>query len=116
MCLIIGSKVAVLDDIITGVVIKIEGNKISIKDSAGMVYFFDKVELIKVDDAQDDLLRYSSMDDKFLRQKKQIKKIKKSPFKKIKNDVVLEVDLHVEKLVKSTRGMDNFDMLNLQVC
>ena len=27
----------------------------------------------------------------------------------------MEVDLHTEKLVKSTRGMDNFDILNLQL-
>ncbi len=27
----------------------------------------------------------------------------------------MEVDLHAEKLVKSTRGMDNFDILSIQI-
>ena len=27
----------------------------------------------------------------------------------------MEVDLHINKLVKSTRGLDNYDMLNLQL-
>lgn len=32
-----------------------------------------------------------------------------------KDDVVLEVDLHIEKLVKSFKHMNNFDILNIQV-
>ena len=29
--------------------------------------------------------------------------------------MILEVDLHINQLTKSTRGMDNFDMLTLQL-
>ena len=35
--------------------------------------------------------------------------------KKTKNEIVMEVDLHIEKLVKSKRGMDNFDILSIQM-
>lgn len=115
MFLEIGSKVSVLDDVMKGVVVKIEGDNVSFKDEGGMVYVYEKSELVKVDDSQDDLLRYSAMDRKFLNQKKHVSKVNKSAFKTIKKEVVLEVDLHTEKLVKSTRGMDNFDILNLQI-
>jgi dsDNA-specific endonuclease/ATPase MutS2 len=40
---------------------------------------------------------------------------KKTAFKKHKNEVVFEVDLHIDKLTKSTKHMDNYDMLNLQL-
>ena len=29
--------------------------------------------------------------------------------------MILEVDLHINQLVKSVKGMDNYDMLNLQL-
>lgn len=32
-----------------------------------------------------------------------------------RDDFVLEVDLHIEKLVKNFRGMSNFDILNIQM-
>jgi dsDNA-specific endonuclease/ATPase MutS2 len=32
-----------------------------------------------------------------------------------KDEFVLEVDLHIEKLVPSKRGMNNYDILNLQM-
>ena len=40
---------------------------------------------------------------------------KTSSFKKEKNEVILEVDLHINQLTNSTKGMDNFDMLTLQL-
>jgi len=40
---------------------------------------------------------------------------KSSSFVKDKNEVIWEVDLHINQLTKSTRGMDNYDMLSLQL-
>ena len=42
-------------------------------------------------------------------------KKKPSLFLKDNNEVILEVDLHINQLIKSSRGMDNFDMLTLQL-
>ena len=115
MCLEIGNKVAVLDADIKGVVVEVLGSDIRVKDVDGMEYVYDITELVKIDDKQDDLLKFSTLNNKFLREKKEGSKRKKSKFKTVKKEVVLEVDLHAEKLVKSTRGMDNFDILNLQI-
>lgn len=111
----VGDKVSVLDDDIKGVVSEVNGNTIQIKDYDGMLFFFDKSELIKIDNKQDELLRYSSMNNRFLNQKKEQKVIKKNIFKTVKKEKFIEVDLHAEKLVKSVKGMDNYDILNIQI-
>lgn len=114
MCFVIGNKVVVLDDVIAGVVLKIEGNNIFIKANDGMEYIYMSSDLVKIEVDQNELTRKLNISTNFLKDKLSIHK-KKSSFKKVKNEVVMEVDLHAEKLVKSTRGMDNFDVLNLQL-
>jgi len=90
MSLKIGNKVAVLDDVLKGNVIGINGAEISVETTDGMIFKFNASELVRID-------------------------VKKSLFKKEKKEVILEVDLHISKLTKSTRNMDNYDMLNLQL-
>ena len=115
MRLEIGNKVAVLDDVLKGVVTKIEGQTVFFEDDEGMVYNFKASDLVKVDENQEDLLKYSKINNRFLNQKKASGTKKKSAFKTVKKQVVLEVDLHAEKLLKSTKGLDNFDILNIQI-
>jgi len=115
MCLEIGNKVAVLDDVLKGVVTKVSGNNITIKDTDGMLFTFLKKELVKIEIDQKELSKYSDINNPLLKQKAIVQQAKKSAFKKDKNEVVLEVDLHITQLVKSTRNMDNYDMLNLQL-
>ena len=40
---------------------------------------------------------------------------KKDEFRKEKNEVVFEVDLHINQLVENTRNLDNCDMLSMQL-
>ncbi len=115
MCFKIGNKVAVLDDVIKGIVTKIDGNTISVKTSDGMIFNFLKSELVKIDVEQHELTKYSDINNSLLKEKIASNKTKTSAFKKDKNEVVLEVDLHINKLVNSTRNLDNYDMLNLQL-
>lgn len=115
MRLEIGNKVAVLDDVIKGFVIKIEDNIVFVKDEDGMVYNFQPSELVKIDVEQRELTKYLDINNRFLREKTHPQKKKKTSFKKVKNEVIMEVDLHIEKLIKSSRGMDNYDILNLQL-
>ncbi|MEE3999342.1 Smr/MutS family protein [Tenacibaculum sp. FZY0031] len=116
MCLEIGNKVAVIDANINGVVVKLIGNDVFILDSDGMEYCFAKKELVRIELDQSELSKYSDINNPMLKAKIQSKeKKKKTSFVKDKKEVVMEVDLHVEKLVKSTRGMDNFDILSLQI-
>ncbi|TYP96511.1 hypothetical protein C7447_10777 [Tenacibaculum adriaticum] len=115
MCLEIGNKVAVLDDVINGYVVGIQNDIVLIKADDGMQYSYLSSELVKIEVEQNELAKYSDINNQFLKDKIHAPKKSKSSFKKIKKEVVMEVDLHAEKLVKSTRGMDNFDILNLQL-
>lgn len=116
MCLEIGNKVAVLDDVIEGIVTKIIKNEILIKTNDGLELWFDRSELVKIGVSQKELSKKVSVDRSMLRQKvKGSEKKKNSSFKKTKNEVLMEVDLHIEKLVKSKRGMDNYDILSIQM-
>jgi dsDNA-specific endonuclease/ATPase MutS2 len=115
MCLEIGNKVAVLDDVLKGVVIAISGDEISIETTDGMIFKFSSSELVQVDVEQHELSKFSDINNALLKEKISQGQSKKSLFKKEKKEVILEVDLHINKLVKSTRNLDNYDILNLQL-
>ena len=115
MRLEIGNKVAVLDDVLKGNVIKIENDVVSIKTDDGMVFNFSEKELVKIEEDQFELSKYSDINNPLLKEKANLNKGKKSAFKKDKNEVILEVDLHINQLTASKKNMDNFDMLNLQL-
>ncbi|WP_298883349.1 Smr/MutS family protein [uncultured Polaribacter sp.] len=115
MCLQIGNKVAVLDDVLKGIVIHIVNDEISVETTDGMVFKFHSSELVKIDIEQHELSKFTDINNAILNEKIAQNPPKKSLFKKEKKEVILEVDLHINKLVKSTRNMDNYDMLNLQL-
>lgn len=115
MGLEIGNKVAVLDDVLKGRVTKINGDVISIETTDGMIFNFQKSELVKIGKSQHELTKYSDINNDLLSEKIAANKPKKSLFQKEKNEVILEVDLHIHQLVKSVRGLDNYDMLNIQL-
>jgi transposase len=116
MCLEIGNKVAVLDADIRGFITRKENDMFFVKDDDGMEYSFFASELVKIHVDQNELSKYIDVNNPLLKAKvQQRSKKKESIFVKDKNEVVMEVDLHAEKLVKSTRGMDNYDVLSLQL-
>lgn len=115
MRLEIGNKVAVLDDVLKGIITQINGDNISVETEDGMLFIFKKNELVKIEKEQHELTKFSDINNPFLKEKIASQKQKKSAFVKDKNEVILEVDLHINQLVKSTRGLDNYDMLNLQL-
>lgn len=111
----IGNKVAVLDDVLKGNVIAIHGDTISVETEDGMLFNFSSTELVKIDKEQFELTKFSDINNPLLQEKIANQKTKKTAFIKDKNEVILEVDLHINQLVSSTRKMDNYDMLNLQL-
>ena len=115
MRLEIGNKVAVLDDVLKGIVIAISDKEVTLETSDGMIFSFNSSELVKIETEQNELSKYSDINNTMLHQKIDEKKKIKSAFKKTKNEIVIEVDLHINKLTKSTKGMDNYDMLSLQL-
>lgn len=115
MRLEIGNKVAVLDDVLKGIVTVIDGNTITVETNDGMLFNFSRSELVKIEKDQHQLSKYSDINNPILKEKLTAQKSNKSLFIKDKNEVILEVDLHINQLVSSTRGLDNYDMLNLQL-
>ncbi len=113
----IGDKVAVLDDDISGVVIKVQNNEISVETTDDFVMTFFVNELVKINNSNELSGFFSSqslgsvLKDKEEPKKRSFVKEKKSR----KDEFVLEVDLHIEKLVPSKRGMNNYDILTLQM-
>jgi dsDNA-specific endonuclease/ATPase MutS2 len=113
----IGDKIAVLDDDISGVVIKIQNNEISVETTDKFVMTFFVNELVKINNSNELSGFFSTqslgsvLKDKEEPKKRSFVKEKKSR----KDEFVLEVDLHIEKLVPSKRGMSNYDILTLQM-
>lgn len=115
MRLEIGNKVAVLDDVIEGYVAEIKDSIVKIKDDSGMLLEFQYSDLVKIGIEQRELSKYININNSFLKDKTRLERKQKSVFKKSKKNVVMEVDLHAKQLVKSTKGMDNYDILSLQI-
>lgn len=116
----IGDKVAVLDDVINGIVKEVHQNKIVIESSDGFLFNFLPKELVIIRESQFELSKYSDIGNESLMEKMDETSTKKktSKFKTdLKPDKLppMEVDLHIHHLTDSTRGMDNYDMLNLQM-
>lgn len=112
-----GDQVAVLDEAISGVVVAVEKDQISIESTDGFVMTYFVNELVKLNNANDlggffSIQSLTSvLKDKEAPKKRSFTKEKKSR----RDEFVLEVDLHIEKLVPSKRGMSNHDILTLQM-
>lgn len=111
----VGMTVAVLDDTIKGIVAKVNGNDVTI-ESDGFLLSFDKSELVIIKEDQKDFSKYIDIGHDALIEK-ETSSIKRQSKKnvKLKNIPPMEVDLHINQLVKSTKNMSNYDMLTLQV-
>ncbi len=113
----IGDKVAVLDDDISGVVIKVQNDQISVETTDSFVMTFFVNELVKINNSNYLSSFFSTqslgsvLKDKEEPKKRSFIKEKRSR----KDEFVLEIDLHIEKLVPSKRGMNNYDILTLQM-
>jgi len=113
----LGDRVETIDDAITGIVTKISGQTITLVDASGFEFQFEANELMlstygnTIDNAIYDT------DIEAVKSEKEVKKRRSAPTVKPKerNAPKFEVDLHIHHLTESSRGMSNFDMLNLQL-
>lgn len=113
----INDKVEVLDDALKGKVVDVTGETVSVETTEGFLLDFHASELIKIDEEQNRLITSTDVPvSEIIREKESSKK--RTPVRaksKDRNIPPMEVDLHIEKLVNSYRGMSNFDILNLQM-
>jgi hypothetical protein len=111
-----GDKVAVLDDSFSGTVKATRNGMVSIETPEGFVLEYKESELVKVAAADDIRAHVTGRSISSVIREKETAKRKRPAVreKRKKNEFVLEVDLHIEKLVKSKNGMSNYDILTIQ--
>ncbi|MDO6820954.1 Smr/MutS family protein [Zobellia sp. 1_MG-2023] len=110
----IGDKVETIDDVISGKVTKVSGGSITIETNDGFELDFEANELVKVDTGD---IRVSNFEINQVKAQKELPKKRKSQGLKPKerNAPKMEVDLHIHQLTRSSKGMSNHEMLNLQL-
>ena len=113
-----GDYVLVLDEDLSGIIRNIKGNIISIETDDGFLVDFKPNELVKKqkkESIKTKLFSRLSIDD-VVSEKEQPKR-NKQPKRKAKqrHEPTMEVDLHINELVKFSKGMTNYDMLTLQL-
>ncbi|MCX2720037.1 Smr/MutS family protein [Lentiprolixibacter aurantiacus] len=110
-----GDRVETLDDVLTGRVTAVEGDQVTIETESGFPMVLPASALIKIPGK--DVIRVSNHEAAMVKRvKEEIQDKKKiTPKAKDRNAPKMEVDLHIHQLVPSTKGMSNYDMLNLQL-
>ena len=110
----VGDRVETIDDVIGGKVVKVDSNEITIETNDGFRLKFMPSELVVIESGQIQVSHYEASQIKA--EKEQPKKRQSKAIKsKERNAPKMEVDLHINQLTTSTRGLSNFDMLNLQL-
>ncbi|MFS4481689.1 Smr/MutS family protein [Hyunsoonleella sp. 2307UL5-6] len=114
----IGDRVLVLDEDLSGEIKSINNSTITLETEDGFLLSFDKSELILQHNSNtiiDNNISVTKINTVIAEKETQ----KRRPSKKVKPkeraQAAMEVDLHIHHLVKSSRGMTNFDMLNVQL-
>lgn len=111
-----GQNVSVLDDAISGVVAKVQNERVTILTSEGFELEFNDDELIL--EANDTEIRtevFNTDFQKVISDKESPTKKRPSIKLKTKDSEKMVVDLHIHQLVEKTKHMENFEMLNLQL-
>ena len=112
----VGDFVMALDDDVHGKIIRVEGDQYILLSEDGFEVAYTKNELV-LDRSKQEVLdfsqNFSTLAGENTSYKKQPKRTQ--PKKKEKQQPPMDVDLHIHKLVKNTKGMTNHDMLTIQL-
>ncbi|PCI01803.1 MAG: DNA mismatch repair protein MutS [Flavobacteriaceae bacterium] len=115
-----GDLVSVLDDVISGEVVSVQNELVTIETTDGFMMKFEKNELVKKNTDQHEISKKARINNYSLL-RENVEFVKGKPKIKARRDnkkdklPAMEVDLHIHQLTKSSRGMGNYDMLNLQI-
>ena len=112
----IGDEITVLDEDLSGRILKINNNIVLVETTDGFELEFDIDNIIKL---KNDLLKSQSISYTEVQNALQHKDIPKKKIIKRKPkeryQPTMEVDLHIHQLTNSSRNMSNHDMLTLQL-
>tara|TARA_R110000868_G_scaffold135854_3_gene348493 strand:- start:423 stop:995 length:573 start_codon:yes stop_codon:yes gene_type:complete len=114
----VGDSVLVIDEDLSGIIKKITDNSITIETKDGFLLDFNASEIVKNRSTREfrrDMFSHSNINDVISEKEKPLKK--KTPSLKVKEryEPTMEVDLHINQLVNSPKGMSNHEMLTLQL-
>ncbi|WP_339728194.1 Smr/MutS family protein [Maribacter stanieri] len=109
----IGDTVETIDDVIKGVVESINDRSVTILSDDGFPLTYDFKELVLISDD----IRVSNYEIAKIKKEKEIPKRRKTTVLRTKERTApkMEVDLHINQLVKNPKAISKFDMLNLQL-
>ncbi|CAL66851.1 Smr/MutS family protein [Christiangramia forsetii] len=111
-----GDIVELLDDDLSGTVQHIDGEQVEIKTEDGFIMQLPADDLVKIKSDIDDIAMEDFDFEEILKEKAPTKKPASNRIKpKERNAPPMEVDLHINQLVRSSRSMSNHEMLNLQL-
>lgn len=110
-----GERVEVIDDNISGLVLTATKNLVTIRTSEGFDMDFSASELMHTDGMKH--IKVSNFEAAQVKASKEQTRKRKTPkiSAKERNVAKMEVDLHIHQLVPSSKGMTNYDMLNIQL-
>lgn len=110
-----GDRAEALDDLVSGKVIRVDGDQVTLETQDGFELVFARRELVKI--SEENQIKVDRETIELAKKEKQIpRKHSSAKIKpKERNLPAMEVDLHIHHLVNSTRNMTNFEMLNLQL-
>ncbi|WP_421805162.1 Smr/MutS family protein [Flagellimonas sp.] len=109
----IGDRAEVLDEAISGVIQKVDGDRVTLITEDGFPMHFTENDLVKIGGD----ISVTNYEVAQVKKEKAASKKRKAPTIKPKERSApkMEVDLHIHQLVKSSKGMSNYDMLNIQL-
>ena len=109
----IGDRAEVLDEAISGVIQKVDGDRVTLITEDGFPMHFMENDLVKIGGD----ISVTNYEVAQVKKEKAASKKRKAPTIKPKERSApkMEVDLHIHQLVKSSKGMSNYDMLNIQL-
>lgn len=111
----IGDSVEVLDEKLSGEVVAVSNSEITIESEDGFMMKYAPNELVKI--SESNTIRVTNFEVAQIKAEKENTKRKSKLIAKPKerNAPKMEVDLHINQLVKSPKGMSNHEILNLQM-
>ncbi|MCP4883884.1 MAG: DNA mismatch repair protein MutS [Flavobacteriales bacterium] len=105
----IGDVVSVINDTLSGKVVLIDQQILTIESPDGFLYTFDSTELV-LNKEWNPKVGLHQKDSEI-----ELLGNKKSNYRSKKGSLIKEVDLHIHELIDSEKGMSNFDKLSLQL-
>ena len=111
-----GDRVSAIDDVVNGVITRIEGKVITVLTDDDFELEYSEKELIIVEKLiSEDMLNFDQISDIITEKEEKRPKKAKKVRSRDRNLPPMEVDLHIHQLVNNHKRMSNYDMLTLQL-